>query len=283
MDLKYLKNTRNYSKTIVGKPYDGIESPIYLIPRQRGGPSYKKHNLEGVKADEVQYCAISKGFGMQDVSSFTLGPIVGEGLNLVNAAYSKSISIMHIVGGGKTDLKRKDFWSPGKVQRQILIATRKADKKLLSTIKIADETIMIVDGEEWDIHEWLATHECLWLDEWQKWSHSVALCGMGDFHWTDQSPVVAYRHHEQYLAFVDWKKQCYVAPSMKYLGSSTTYQFLEKLFKSKIPLGLVHPKAITDSTEKPITREALRELFESETEMCCQPMVIAAKLLGLSV
>lgn len=97
---------------------------IYFIPRERGGPSYKSVPLEGVINDDVQYCPISKGYPMQDVSSFTLGPIVGEGLCLVNSAFSKSICIMHIEGGGKVDLKRKNhteyFIIPEILYKQIL-------------------------------------------------------------------------------------------------------------------------------------------------------------------
>ncbi|CAH6420770.1 Hypothetical protein HVR_LOCUS1286 [uncultured virus] len=85
MDQKYAKETRNFSRTIVGNPQPlERHAPIYLIPRERGGPSYLSVPLQGINPADVQYCPISKGFPMQDVSSFTLGPIVGEGLCLVN-------------------------------------------------------------------------------------------------------------------------------------------------------------------------------------------------------
>ena len=286
MNMKYQKNTRNFTKKIVGKKWESSdEPPIYLIPRERGGPSYKKNKLEGLNAEDVQYCLISKGFPMQSISSFSLGPIISDegGLCLVNYAYSKSICLMHIVGGGKVDLKRKDFWLPGVPQRSIKVVLRKADKTLLKTIDVADEEVMIVNGEEWDIKQWLWSHQNLWLDEWLKWRNCVALCGMGDFHWTDNSPVVSYRCHGKYLSFVDWKKKCYITPSIELLGTTSEYQFLEKLFIEQIPIGLVHPKAITGHVEKPVSREYLRELFDSPSDMCCQPMVIVAKLLGLQI
>ena len=84
---KYAKNTKNFSKIVYGKQ---VEKPnIYIIPRQRGGPSYKNVQLEYDNAEDIQFCPVSKGFSMQDVSSFTLGPVVGHGLNVVNCAFSK--------------------------------------------------------------------------------------------------------------------------------------------------------------------------------------------------
>ena len=281
MDRKYAKGTRNYSKKITGTSTEDGEAPIFLIPRERGGPSYKDVELEGVETSDVQFCAISKGFGMQDVSSFTLGPIVGHGLCLVNAAYSKSVCVMHLVGGGSVDFSRKDFWRPGKAKRKIEILTRVADKTLLSGLEIADKDTMLVDGKNWKIEEWLRNNEAEWMSEWDKWSRSVALCSAGDFHWTDKSPTVAYRHCGNYLGFVDWKKQCYIVPSLALMANCATYDFLRELHEKGIPLGLVHPKARTGQTETPVSSEYLRALFDSETEMCCQPMVVAAKLLGV--
>ena len=133
MDKKYAKGGRNFSRSVGGTPYEGEGSaPIFLIPRERGGPSYKSVPLEGASSDAVVYCLISKGFGMQDVSSFTLGPIVGEGLCLVNAAFSKAICLMHIVGGGVVDLKRKNYWRPKRVPDRV--------------IKVIDDHHLMVDG-----------------------------------------------------------------------------------------------------------------------------------------
>ena len=68
-------------------------SNIYVIPRQRGGSSYKDVELEFDDANDIQICPISKSYSMQDVSSFTLGPVIWHGLNIVNSAFSKYISI----------------------------------------------------------------------------------------------------------------------------------------------------------------------------------------------
>src|SRR5438132_13889724 len=153
MDKKYAKGTRNYSKKIVVPPWlpwqGKGDPPVYIIPRQRGGPSYKKHLLEGAQASDLQYCLISKGFPMQDLSSFTLGPIVGEGLCLVNSAFSKSICVEHIEGGGRCDLSHKNFWR----------RASKPDRK----ISLINEKQMLVDGQVVDIKTWLKDNEKLWL------------------------------------------------------------------------------------------------------------------------
>jgi hypothetical protein len=268
LDLKYQKNTRNYNKNITVDKWDGEEVPIYLIPRERGGPSYKSNKLEGIDSNNVQYCAISKGYGMQDVSSFTLGPIVGEGLCLVNASFSKIVCIKHIEGGGIVDLKRKYFWKSGKAERDI---------------KIIDKNNMFVDNEKFKINEWLEINKDLWFDEWYKWSKSIALCSMGNFHWGSDSETVTFYCHGRYLSFVDWKKECYIKPSIKMLTNIDAYKHLEMLYKNKIPLGLVHPMAITGQTEKVITRQFLKSKIESKNELCCQPIVIASKLLNVEI
>jgi hypothetical protein len=275
MDQKYKKNTRGFSRMISGTPTSG-EPPIYLIPRTRGGPSYKDLELLDMKGNRVhpnsiQYCAVSKGYGMQDVSSFTLGPIVGEGLCLVNAAFSKSIGIHHIEGGGRLNIKRKSFWERGYVASRRYHITR------------IDPYFMIVNGEVVRVHEWLVNHEAEWYPEWEKWRRTVATCSLGDFHWDDETPTVAYRFEGRYLTFREWKLECYIRPSYELLPSTPTYQFLEELHRVHcVPLGLVHPKA-REGRVTPITREFLWDLFHNGDEMCCQPYVVAGKLLGVEL
>jgi hypothetical protein len=72
---------------------------------------------------------------------------------------------------------------------------------------------------------------------------------------------------------------------MELLPDIEAFQFLVKVWKEKKrPLGLVHPMAIREGeVVQPITKKYLRELFDSETEMCCQPYVVAAALLGMKV
>lgn len=265
MDKKYKKKTRGFSKVKQGKV---DETPkIYLIPRERGGPSYKKLNLVGAKAEDIHYCPISKGYSMQDVSSFTLGPIVGHGLCLVNASFSKQIGVKHIEGGGCVDYNRKNFWKKGKPQR---------------IINIIDFYTMTVDEKLVNIQQWLEENKQLWFDEWLKWSRSVALCSKGDFHWNDDSKDVGYYVNGVYLTFPQWKKECYIKWSYELLPHTDVYQFLEELIKTR-SIGLVHPKAISDAPEVPITKELLKELFDSEYEMCCQPYVVAGKLMGVKI
>ena len=268
MDNKYKKNTRNFRANLPELPSHPSKA-IYLIPRVRGGPSYKSVKLEGCDPEHVVYAPISKGFPMQDVSSFTLGPIVGQGLCLVNAAFSKSICVMHMEGGGTLDLKRKSFW--------------KRAKKPLREIVVLDDEHIRVDGGRYNTHEWLETHEALWLDEWEKWRRHVAMASMGSFHWCDESSTIAYRHQGVYLDFVTWKKECYIKPSYDLLPSTKVFQFLKGAYKDGHVLGLVHPMAISDHPEKPITKKLLRDIFDSPAEMCCQPFVVAGKLLGVPI
>lgn len=267
MDEKYKKNTRNFSKKIVGKKTH--KPKIYLIPRQRGGSSYKQIKLQDGQAENLQFCPISKGFSMQDVSSFTIGPVVGEGLCLVNSAFSKIICVGHIEGGGKVDIKRKNFW--------------KRAKKPKKEIDIIDENNISVDGFIFNTIDWLKNNENLWLDEWDKWSKTVALCSKGDFHWNN-SEIIGYRHKNNYLDFVRWKKECYIKPSYDLLPKTDVYKFLEKLLAvDKVSIGLVHPMAMTNTEIKPITKEYIQDLFDSACEMCCQPYVVAGKLLNVKV
>jgi hypothetical protein len=113
----------------------------------RAGPSYKSLALENVSNDQVFYTPASKGYSVQKVSSFTLGPVVEEGLCLVNAAFSKCICISHIEGGGKVDYKRKCFWRPSRTPQRVIE-------------RIGEEN-MVVDGELHSIREWLEENEDL--------------------------------------------------------------------------------------------------------------------------
>ena len=269
MEKKYAKETRNFSKKITGKKCDG-EVPIYVVPLERGGPSYKTVELEGCNSEDVFYARISKGFGMQDVSSFTIGPIVGEGLCLVNAAFSKSICVMHIEGGGKVNLKRKNYW-----QRK---------KKPEREIVLINEEEMKVNGHTVKIVEWLKENEGIWMEEWNRWRKYIALSSRGSFHWADASETIAYRYKNKYINFVEWKKECYIRPSYDLLPKTKPFQFLEKVWKEeKVALGLVHPKGRDGKKQNAITKEYVRNLYDSKWDMCCQPYVVAGKLLDVKI
>ena len=270
MDSKYAKGSRNYNKKIQGLEWTGShQPPIYVIPRQRGGPSYKKHKLEGANPEDLHYALISKGFPMQDLSSFTLGPIVGEGLCLVNSAFSKCICIEHIEGGGCLDLSSKNFW--------------KRSSKPQRSIQLVNCQQMLVNGDLVNIKTWLEINKSLWFDEWEKWRKSVALCGLGDFHWIDYSDCIGYYYRGQFLDFVDWKIECYIRPSYQLLSTNQAFLFLINVLNNKRALGLVHPKGMEDEIIKPLTKEYVKELFTSKSEMCCQPYVVAGKLLGVEI
>ena len=276
MEKKYHKNGRNFNIELPVKKWIGLSNaenqnnaPIYVVPRQRGGPSYKDIELGGVTSDEVFYALISKGFPMQEVSSFSMGPIVGEGLCLVNAAFSKIICISHIEGGGKVNLSRKSFWQKA--------------KKPPRQIEVIDKTTMKVGGIIHVINTWLADNENLWLTEWDLWRKCVAMCSRGDFHWSGDSQTISYRWKERYLTFSEWKKECYIRPSYALLGNTKAYQVLHSLHQRNIPLGLVHPNGTKLTPEENITPERIRQMYDSETEMCGQPYVVAGGLLGVTV
>jgi hypothetical protein len=271
MDPKYKKETRNFSTTVTGKKT--TNTSLYIIPRSRGGPSYKETKLVGATNEDIQYCPISKGYSMQDVSSFTLGPVVGEGLCLVNSAFSKCICIMHIEGGGKVNLKRKTYWQRSKTPDR--------------SFKVIDAEKMIViekgKSEEVYIHQWLKENENLWLAEWEQWRKHIALTNVGNFHWNEDTPTVAYRYGNNYLDFVSWKKQCYIKPFYELAVKTKPYQFMNTLFKEhKISLGLVHPKS-NEGEELPITKEYITELYNSKNIMCCVPYCLAGMLLDVAI
>ena len=273
MDPKYKKNTRNFTTKLTGEPVQGTPS-IYLIPRQRGGPSYKNVNLVdengvSVSPKSIQYCAVSKGYGMQDLSSFTMGPVVGEGLCVVNAAFSKCICIHHIEGGGKFNPKRTTFWERSK-------------KKLRDVVYINEKSIKI-DGMVYDIKEWLKANEKVWLPEWLKWSRAVALCSMGDFHWARDTENVGYRHQGQYLDYVPWKIECYIKPALSLMVKTKAYQFLSDLYNvHRISVGLVHPKSAC-GVNSPITLDYIKNIIDNQHHMACMPYLVAGKLLGLVI
>jgi len=151
MDKKYAKNTRNFNSSTNSTLRGGA---IFIVPRIRTD-SYKRFDLKDGESTmdktQVFYAAISKGFGGQDISSFTMGPIIGEGLCLVNAAFSKSVCIKHIEGGGKVNLARKNFWQKGNPKY---------------TIKERGDD-MYVNGKLVEKVEWLRKHEGEWLEEWE--------------------------------------------------------------------------------------------------------------------
>jgi hypothetical protein len=265
MNPKYKKNTRNFSKVAHGIPSD--RPHIFVIPRVRGGSSYKETKCADqygnvVDNNTIQYCPISKGYSMQNVSSFTLGPVYGQGLCVVNSAFSKAICVHHIAGG-VVDLKRKNFWKPKKSR----------------SITVVDADNMLVDNKPVGIRDWLTTNRELYYDEWNKWRMSVALCSEGSFHWTDSSPILSFVNPELELCdFVEWKQLCYIGPAIPLIKQTHEYFFMKTLYEKGISLGLVHPKG-RDGIETEVTKDMLEDMFKSEHEMCCMPYVVAYVLM----
>jgi len=196
IDPKYAKGTRKWATSIRGTAEKGEQKPpLYLVPRERGGPSYKSAPLAKNTSDQVHYALVSKGFGMQDLSSFTLGPIPGPegGLCLVNYAFSKQVCVHHLEGGGKVNLSRKTFWQKS--------------RKPTREIRLLPSRKLKVDRRVFEAEEWLQDNFDLWYPEWKKWRDIVALCSNGNFHWGDESPIVKYYHEGNYLDFVERKKE----------------------------------------------------------------------------
>ena len=51
----------------------------------------------------------------------------------------------------------------------------------------------------------------------------------------------------------------------------------------KISIGLVHPMARKIKPEEPITKDMLRQMYDSKDIMCCQPYVVAGCMLDVPV
>jgi hypothetical protein len=274
MDQKYAKGTRGFSTALLrGEPERsfGADPPLYVVPRERGGPSYKsvplvdRHGVR-VASEHVAYVQVSKGFGGQDASSFTLGPVVGEGLCVVNAAFSKQVCASHVEGGGIVDLKRKGFW-------------RRAARPERKVERVSDDT-MLVDGDLVSTRAWLREHEVLWLEEWERWRRSVALCSVGSFHWGDSEPLAYRASTGEYLGFVEWKLRCYVAPAYELLPQTKPYAYVAQLRAKGWAVGLVHPMGRSEDGELPLTCDAIRAMYDDPREHACMPYVLAGLLLG---
>ena len=275
-DNKYKKNTKNFSNKIVGK---SVENPnIYIIPRQRGGPSYKNVKLEFDQAEDIQFCPVSKGYSMQDVSSFTLGPVENHSLNIVNCAFSKCISISHIDGSGRFDVKNKKYW-------------KKIKKNPLRRIVNLTETEMSIDGTRVVKKLWLENNKELWYEDWKKWHDAIRFGSEGSFNWTNNSEILLYcncvddPNKNEYINFVTWKKEFYIKPSYNLFSKNNkVIEFLKLLYiTKKISIGLVHPRACSNTVIKGITPEFITEIYNSPYEMSCMPFVIAGYLLNVHV
>lgn len=281
MNKKYAKGTRHFCTEITGTPSD--ECKIYVVPRVRAGPSYKSIKLNGVDNSHVQYCPVSKGFPMQDLSSFTLGPVVGEGLCIVNAAFSKQILIGHIQGNGCFDATAVGHWKwKGAAKRVVKFVGYDAD----------GDAWVEIDGIKHHAITWLTDNMNLWYSEWDKWRRSIALCSEGSFHWEDKLGYAIGYHgskdliamgHPTIIGFVEWKKTCYIRPAYWLMRKTSVFAFLKELRKRKIPIALVHPKGVSDQGEFPVNVDQIRDLYDDPFSMSCMPWVVAGRLLKVPV
>jgi hypothetical protein len=279
LNRKYQKNTRHFSTKLQADSYKDWkeEAPIFVIPRERT-KSYFDFKLDpslNMSQSEIQLCPISKGFSMQGLSSFTLGPFPQQGLCLVNVAFSKQVFVSHIEGGGKVNLARISFWQPSKKPKYIIscVDTKKNE--------------MIVNHKKVNLQVWLIEHRDEWFSEWDKWRKNVALCSDGAFNWgKGLGKLVTYCHEDKFLNFVQWKRECYIKPSYQLLPTTKEFQFLKKLWKEKnIALGLVHPKARNgnDNLVHPIRRQDITNMFNCPYTMSCQPYIVAGCLMNVSI
>jgi len=292
MNEKYAKNTRHFDRGYANTPDPDEQGngKVYVVPRIRT-ESYLDVHLVGVDQSKVRYCPISKGFGMQDVSSFTLGPVVGEGLCVVNAAFSKQICVDHITGNGKFVPTRVGHWvNKGKVKRKVELVSRGAHRANTVYNGGGVRQWISVDGVEYDAIEWLTQNKDVWFDEWDKWRRSIALSSEGNFHWADKlGDSLAFYNSKEMIAmgqpeiidFVMWKKCCYIRPGYQLISKTNVFLFLKELYDQQIPIGLVHPKGKCDGGETPITRDLIRDLYDDPYEMACMPYVVAGLLLSV--
>src|SRR5437879_753647 len=58
IDPKYAKNTRHWNQALQGQKSSQGDPPIYIIPRLRAAPSYRKYMLVGADADDLHYACI---------------------------------------------------------------------------------------------------------------------------------------------------------------------------------------------------------------------------------
>jgi hypothetical protein len=280
--FKYSKSRYSPKKVDASEDKKEIPAPrVYVIPRIRT-QSYKIP-LEGVDdPTTIVYCPISKGYGMQGLSTFSLGPSCDPKnpfLVLVNGAYSKVIAVEHLEGKGCFDLKRKNFW--------------KRARKPLFTIEMEGFDKIRVNQKLFDLSSWLNDNRQLWYPEWSKWSKHVTFYGEGSFHWS-KTPTVTYCNPYlqedlqedskalQFIDFATWKQQYYIQPGLQLMESRWEWKYLVSLLKSGRVIALTHPEGHAFPPQQPLQLSLLQELIDSKEDFCTMPYVVAFKLSSLA-
>lgn len=96
--------------------------------------------------------------------------------------------------------------------------------------------------------------------------------------------TIAFRKGSEYMDFIRWKKECYILPSYELLPHIPAYEFIRHCWKDlHIPIGLVHPKAMKNTPEDPITPEMIRVLFDDPNDIACQPYVVVGLLMNVPI
>ena len=265
MEVGFQKTSRNFSRKIMGRRMD--DPPIFVISRRRGH-SYKAIPLAGLSSQDVFYAPVSSGFSMQDASSYIMGPVVGEGLNLTNAAYSKIITVMHIQGGGRVDYRSKSFGKPGKAIREV---------------QVTSPTTMLVDGSEVLIKTWLESNKALWFEEWNLWARSIAMCSRAEYRWGNQSVRVGYWLNDQCVDFLHWKIECILKPSYRLLEESKSARFLKEVRAEGRTYCLGPSFGAMTALGAPITVDLIKTLYQSSHSICGSAYVLAGYLLDVPI
>ena len=264
---KYKIGKRKYSKKIVGRTV--TDPKIYCVPRRRG-QSYKTKAFKEVRDNsDLYYCEASKGYRFGDLSSFAAGPIVGHGINVLSAVWSKRIFTSHIEGG-HFDITKPNFWA-------------KPDRASCRRVEWICKNIIKVDGDKYTVNKWLKENMKEWYGEWKNWSEAIALCGEPTFKWMCNYDCIAWVINNKVRTD---SKQCWFDTYVTWLygiwDNLDTYSFVEDVMKvDKKSIVLVHPMLSIDSDE-PITRQVIHDHIDSGATMCA-PYCLMAKLLGMKL
>jgi hypothetical protein len=85
---------------------------------------------------------------------------------------------------------------------------------------------------------------------------------------------------KNYMDFSTWKQEYYVKPALELIPKTREFAFLMHLWKDKrIPLGLLHPKAVKMCPESPVTKKQIEDLIKDPDRMVCMPYLVAYALL----
>ncbi len=250
----------NYSKKLMGKPTQ--KPTIHVVRRVRGGDSYKSvqlNDLDGntIPVNDIFWVPSSKGYSFSDISPYVIGPIIGHGINILNAVWSKHVTVGHL--NGKFNLNSKNFW-----------------KKSSKDVDI-DDIQEIFNSKKWYI-------------EWKKWSDHVALCGDPAFNWVDNMGLtIAYVKNKDVNintdSFYKNEKEFHRDTYEKWLSEAwdnlESFKYLYRRFtQDKVHIALIHPIISSEHDMSiPITAEYMEKWIQ-DGNLMNTPMLLAMKLIS---